>query len=219
MIRLLVVTGLVMLGSLTSGCRAVAHLSSAQTDVKTEAVEGLSHLTGIRYRSSFFDSFMPNSTTVMTVGENIFVNKEYWEERFDPNSVQDQALMIHENEHAKRQFDMGVEIWLWRYIFSKSFRWQEEQAGIEAEWRWLYVTQGYTPPEGVGRAFFINRYSDFLVESYQGMVSKEEAMEWLVELFDSIDRARMNIPTSLEETHDPHIPEASRLLIPSTEHH
>lgn len=198
---------LLAIGATTSGCQAVAFLASSQSNKHTEIWSKFSHLDGARYRSKFFDGFMPNETVVMTIGHNVFVNKKWWEETFNPNVDYWHAILLHENEHAKRQEKMGPESWLWRYLWSKKFRWEEEFQADVVRWRYLVVEKGYNIPDRMLRAEAM-----WNAESYNGMVTKEEAYQRIRELIDQLEQERRESNTS-----DTSTIETPELSVPSRE--
>jgi hypothetical protein len=54
-----------------------------------------------------------------------------------PRTVMDQALLRHERMHAWRMSEQGMVSWSWKYLMNAAFRWEEEQAGYEAEFDYL----------------------------------------------------------------------------------
>lgn len=55
-----------------------------------------------------------------------------WEQVNPPGSIQREALLAHEQVHAKRQGEAGLVVWLLLYT-SREFRWREEQLGWRVE--------------------------------------------------------------------------------------
>lgn len=196
----------VLFATSLTGCQALAHMSSRPAEKHQEIFTKYSHLTGARYRSEFFNSFMPNESMVMTIGHNIFVNQEWWQETFDASFDWWHALMLHENEHAKRQQDMGTELWLWKYIWSKQFRWEEEFQADVARWRYLVVEKGYTISDET-----IRQEAQWSAQNYSGMVTEEEAYLRLNELIDQLEQERQGT------TRDTSTIETQELFIPSRE--
>ena len=73
-----------------------------------------------------------------TIGSRCYVvDLDAWLRDFPPGSVEQEALLLHEREHAVRQRDAGVGAWLGRYLKDRAFMWREEQRGWALQLRRL----------------------------------------------------------------------------------
>lgn len=71
-----------------------------------------------------------SSTAITTVGTTAYVvDLDAWLTKHPPGSSTYHALMLHEQEHSKRQLDYGTLRWVGRYVNDASFMWAEEQRG------------------------------------------------------------------------------------------
>lgn len=113
-------------------------------------------------------------TATSTIGRRIYVvNLDEWLQRFPPGSVQYDALLLHEQEHARRELRMGVDRFLARYFHDPAFQWQEEQRGWYLQIRHL-VRNGQSVDARVA-ATILSQYRNF-----QGpMVSFDDALAWV----------------------------------------
>lgn len=110
-----------------------------------------------------------NATT--TIGTNVYtVNLEKWLTRHPPGSAAFKALLSHEQVHAARQEKHGLASWLFAYLTDKDFKWEEEKLGWEQEIR-------ISRRNGIEKRDEI--YAAILANDYQGMVSYNEALEWV----------------------------------------
>lgn len=65
-----------------------------------------------------------------TLGRRIYVvDLDDWRDRYPEGSVEREALLLHEQEHARRQLAAGLGRWLGRYLNDREFMWAEEQRG------------------------------------------------------------------------------------------
>lgn len=55
----------------------------------------------------------------------------------DHNSADIQCSYIHAQEHMLRQKELGLFTWLFKYLFSKNFRIQEELGAIQQEMKFI----------------------------------------------------------------------------------
>jgi len=68
-------------------------------------------------------------TAITTVGRHAYVlDLKDWLDRH-PSGVRFDAVIRHEQEHSRRQLEMGTWLWIARYSYDKSFAWAEEQIG------------------------------------------------------------------------------------------
>lgn len=73
-----------------------------------------------------------------TIGEHVYVRSlRDFDEHLPPGSVEREALLLHEQVHARRQLEHGLPEWLSRYATDPAFAWREERLGWEAELRHL----------------------------------------------------------------------------------
>lgn len=71
-----------------------------------------------------------SNTIATTLGTRVYVaNLHDWLDRFPPGSPEQEAFLLHEREHARRQLAVGLGSWLARYLRDRDFMWREEQAG------------------------------------------------------------------------------------------
>lgn len=72
----------------------------------------------------------PSSTGARTIGDTVYVrNLSKWLDAHPEPLFT--ALLLHEQEHSKRQFayDGGHWAWIGRYVTDTDFMWDEEQRG------------------------------------------------------------------------------------------
>jgi hypothetical protein len=76
--------------------------------------------------------------TTTTLGTRLYVaDLAAWERRYPAGSVERAALLLHEQEHARRQLATGLGRWLGRYLNDRAFMWAEEQRGHALQLRHL----------------------------------------------------------------------------------
>lgn len=108
-----------------------------------------------------------------TIGTRVYVpDLDAWKKEFPADSPQREALLIHEREHAVRQFRMGLGPWLARYLRDRRFMWQEEQRGWELHLRALVAAGAPVDTHGVARS--LAGYRNLAGP----MVDYEEALAW-----------------------------------------
>jgi hypothetical protein len=118
------------------------------------------------------DKIMPPQTTT-TIGEHCYVSDlAQWLKDYPPGSIQQEALLRHEQLHAIRQlsYPLGIETWLLKYISEPSFRWEEEKLGYEQEITWLVQHGVYVYPP---------LWASYMSNNYSSMVSFEDAQAWV----------------------------------------
>lgn len=65
-----------------------------------------------------------------TVGDTVYVaDLERWLAEHPPGDPRYDAVLLHEQVHARRQGEQGLEGWLDRYLNDRAFMWSEEQLG------------------------------------------------------------------------------------------
>ena len=83
-------------------------------------------------------SLVLTDETTTTLGTRIYVPYlDAWERRYPEGSVERAALLLHEQEHARRQLATGLGRWLGRYLNDREFMWAEEQRGYALQLRHL----------------------------------------------------------------------------------
>ena len=76
--------------------------------------------------------------TTTTLGTRLYVaDLGDWERRHPAGSVERAALLLHEQEHARRQLATGLGRWLGRYLNDREFMWGEEQRAYALQLRHL----------------------------------------------------------------------------------
>lgn len=83
-------------------------------------------------------SLVFTDVTSTTLGTRIYVaDLGAWERRYPEGSVEREALLLHEQEHARRQLSTGLGRWLGQYLNDREFMWTEEQRGYALQLRHL----------------------------------------------------------------------------------
>jgi len=132
-------------------------------------IGGCSSVTEIKERGDRWPNANPNFC--ITSWGTIYVpNGKLAEYTGDKISVQNAALLEHEEMHAARQRACLYAFWHMSYATSKEFRWKEEQLGYKVQIEYLRA-HGIKPTED----WFIGLVMD---DFYGGMVSKEDASKW-----------------------------------------
>lgn len=112
--------------------------------------------------------------TATTLGTRVYVpDLRAFRQQFPADSVEQEALLLHEREHAVRQLDAGLGPWLARYLNDRAFMWQEEQRGWFLQLRRLQQAGRPLYPEAIALA----------LSGYQNlsgpMVGYAEALAWV----------------------------------------
>lgn len=112
--------------------------------------------------------------TTTTVGTRILVaDLRAWQRRYPEGSVERDALLRHEREHAIRQQGRGLGPWLRLYLNDRDFMWAEEQRGWYLELRRLQAAgRPIVPAEIAAR---LSRYRNLAGR----MVSFRIALAWV----------------------------------------
>jgi len=79
-----------------------------------------------------------SDTATTTIGSHVYTSDlKQWLADYPPGSIEFQAVLRHEREHARRQFgylglpgELAKFAWITRYLGSANFRWREEQRGF-----------------------------------------------------------------------------------------
>ena len=159
-----------------SGCRLFStHIDTS--DPYTQSLLKDKAVKEVRAKTNFWWSCFGDPKAFVTVGETIYVDRETWLKDIDSRRTTFlQATLTHESTHVLRQAKMGLTIWLSFYVFSKSFRWEEEKAAHRAGW----VVE-------VARGVMFDTYDSFAKyvsgPAYYGMVSYDEAYKFMVDTF------------------------------------
>lgn len=73
-----------------------------------------------------------------TLGNRIYVvDLDGWERRYPEGSPERDGLLLHEQEHARRQAAAGLGRWLVAYLDDPDVMWEEERRGWALELRHL----------------------------------------------------------------------------------
>lgn len=121
----------------------------------------------------------PGQTTCL--GTTLFVRDlADWVKLNPEGSVERKALLLHEQQHARRQIEYGLVPWLARYVGSPEFRWNEERIGWESEV--VTLVRG-------GRQVDVEQFARILADEYVHfggrMISREDARLWLVSVIET----------------------------------
>jgi hypothetical protein len=147
---------LVMMILSVTGCTVSEHQLGSEWEPLTKVVER--------------DLPFVSDTASTTVGTVVYTaDLTRWLEIYPPGSVTYQALLKHEQVHAKRQIAYGTSSWIAKYLTDKSFAWEEEKLGYEAQILHLRRNGIYRPAE---------YWATILSEKYNGMVTYQEALTW-----------------------------------------
>lgn len=128
--------------------------------------------------------FITEEMTV-TIDDTCYVyNLREWIKNQPIGSIENDALLYHEQLHAQRQLDYPgtIVIWLFRYITSPDFRWQEEQLSYEVEIRYL---------QNHGLRIDVNNLAVIMSHKYKTfggqMISYSDAVKWINALIAKIN--------------------------------
>jgi hypothetical protein len=117
----------------------------------------------------------PTATT--TVGRHAYVRDlDEWLARVVPGSPKYKALLRHEQEHSRRQLEMGVYLWIARYSYDKEFALLEEQIGYFYE---ITERRRLGNPLNVdATALVFSRYKNLA----GSLISFDEARAWILDV-------------------------------------
>ncbi len=97
---------------------------------------------------------MLSGFTAHAIYPNIYLPREVYENLYSNNPKPKWiAVLKHEQEHIKREKEMGAIVFGLRYLFSPKFRFQEELVAIKAQMKYL---------KSVGEKFDINKAANFV---------------------------------------------------------
>lgn len=107
---------------------------------------------------------------VTTIGPDVFVaDLAAFAGSYPEGSIERDALLTHEREHARRQIAAGPS-WFVSYVRTSAFRWEEEQVGWKLE---------LTKLVRAGRQIDPSIVAGFLAQGYMGMVDEPTALAWV----------------------------------------
>lgn len=97
---------------------------------------------------------MLSSLTANAIYPNIYLPKKVYESLLSDNpKLKWIAVLIHEQEHIKREKEIGVIMFGLKYLFSPKFRFSEELIAIKAQMKYL---------KSVGKKFDTNKAAKYL---------------------------------------------------------
>lgn len=107
-----------------------------------------------------------------------------WLEWYPPGSVDQYALLLHEQIHARHQLSSGNMVrWLYDYATSSSFRWDEERQGYHEEIRYLTKRGRQVDAQDLARS---------MATGYRGtdgpMVDEDAARAWILSEIEDAKR-------------------------------
>jgi hypothetical protein len=119
------------------------------------------------------------------------------------------TLLIHENTHSERQFQAGVWRHQLRYLFSKSFRLEEEKAAYKAQ-----IEQLVRYELRVRVSFFAQAMSGPI---YRRMVTTDAARRWVSETVLQAELAFLSQSLNAEEEEADAVDSFYEMLKPAKE--
>lgn len=119
-----------------------------------------------------------SETAITTIGDTSYVvDLHDWLERHPEGSLTYRAVLLHEQEHSKRQLKAGTLGWLSRYLTDKDFMWAEEQRGWYWELKALHSGGATVNVDGVANAL-----SKYKTATGTRMVSAADAKVWVIQV-------------------------------------
>lgn len=113
-------------------------------------------------------------TAATTIGQRIYVvDLDGFLRRFPPGSERYEALLLHEQEHARRELRMGVDHFLARYLHDPAFQWREEQRGWYLQLK--HLQQSGESVDAHVAATLLSQYRNLVGP----MVSFTDALAWV----------------------------------------
>lgn len=98
-------------------------------------------------------NLLVSNALTTTIGTRLYVaDLRAWLRRYPPGSIEQEALLLHEREHARRQLALGLGPWLARYLNDRAFMWHEEQVGWALQLAHLRDHGGPLVPEALATA-------------------------------------------------------------------
>lgn len=147
-----------------------------------QSIEGYPPLNEICERAKLpFGS----NTSFTTVGTNVYTTDlEDFNRRYPVGSVQYEALMRHEQVHARRQFDyqdlpgeMALWTWVSRYLSDARFMWREEQLAYYEEIVFLQIRGYWNSQSTFDQAKALSDM--YKTASGEKMITFSEAATWI----------------------------------------
>ena len=128
-----------------------------------------------------------SATSTTTLGRHCYVRSlDEWLARVVPGSAKYRALMRHEQEHSKRQLEMGLYLRVARYSYDKEFALLEEQIGYFYE---ITERRRLGNPINIdGTALVFSKYQNLAGK----LISFQDAKSWILDVL----AGRWTPPTS-----------------------
>jgi hypothetical protein len=167
---------LLMLVSLLCGCRLFSRPANNMNDPFVQEMMKNAAVKEIRFKGKIWRVCMKDSTYA-TIGETMYVDERMWKLSVENKAaIRLRSLIIHESMHTSRQLRTGVALWMICYFTSTTFRWKEEKAAYEVEWRaGMAAGETYTDED---YEFFAREVSGSV---YHGMTTHDEAYKFMKE--------------------------------------
>jgi len=164
----------IVLLTLSSGCASMMD-SGTGRDAHPLAAEWRP-LESVRERPRVVRD-LGTDTAITTIGRHCYVKDlDEWLGRVVPGSAKYKALMRHEQEHSKRQLDMGLYLWIARYSYDREFALLEEQIGYYYE---ITERRRLGNPVNIdGTAVVFSRYKNLAGK----LITFDEAKAWILDV-------------------------------------
>ena len=126
-----------------------------------------------------------SDTATTTIGTNLYTSDlDEWLTDYPEGSVERDALLRHEQVHARRQFDyqglpgeMALWTWIARYTTDHEFMWAEEQLGYYAGIKRLQAAGRWSHERTISQADAMS--SHYRTVGGKRMVSFDVARSWI----------------------------------------
>jgi len=168
---------LVLLLPLWSGCALLGSPKDDDGNVIAHPLDAVwLPLEDVRERPNIFRNAGSDKATT-TVGRHAYVRDlDEWLARVVPGSPKYLALLRHEQEHSRRQLDMGLYLWLIRYSYDREFALEEEMVGYYYE---ITERRRLGAPMDVDvTAIILSKYKNLAGD----LISFEEARQWILDV-------------------------------------
>ncbi len=163
--NLFLILTLIVLG----GCNSILAKEHGSANKSYELDEKWLPLEEIQERGAILGTAIKGGSIITTVGHIAYVeNIEEWIARHPPESIAFEAIMTHEQVHARRQLRTGLYKWITRYLVDKKFALAEEKLGYYHQMKLDMTLQ----PETVAK--FLSTYKI----STGSIVSYADALAW-----------------------------------------
>jgi hypothetical protein len=146
-----------LLALLVSGCSAPQYKLGPEWEPLEKIVER--------------DLPLVSDTAVTTIGKTLYTTDLKKFLARDAREVH--GVLLHEQEHSRRQLDVGTLPWMWNYLINSDFRWEEEKAGWKLQIQFCDM---------MGLRHSSEYYASILSNDGYDMVSYNEALEWVKSL-------------------------------------